>query len=294
MMQHRPLDPKLLEVFKGSSTSRGLEEQKGQLALIQSACVMALEGTTRATASEITAKAMTEFGIEATPSFAGQVFANLQIATVTSHGKSRFVLEQKELEEIRKGMVAKCEEQVTRLKESLKIFHDLPQQIEDLQGQWQEIIDLRKREREFIIAINEERSKPNRLPELKAEADTLRQRATFAIELEKECQQLSRKIKRMPSLEEKSKSLKVIVAAHEAKLKEKEQEAGIKEREIAAKEKELADRIARLQKRSAWATLADLQHNIDLAQVKLNNIEKDISRNQSFLERLLKRKENKD
>ena len=193
--------------------------------------------------------------------------------------------------------MAKCEEQVNRLKESLKFFHTLPEEIGDLQKQWQEVLDLRKKEREYILAINEERSKPSQLPRLEEEAGKVRERASYAIQLETECRELSQKIKKMPSLEEKRKELDAAIKEHEAKLKAKEQEFSAKEGEIALKEKqlevkerELAERIKRLQKGAAWVELADLQYNIDLAQGKLRDVEKEISRNQSFLDRLLRRK----
>ncbi|MFC1917201.1 hypothetical protein ACFLXH_00910 [Chloroflexota bacterium] len=293
MMQRRPVDSALIEIFKGSSTSRGLEEMKAQLALIQAACAIAMEGTIRATASEIAARAMTEFGMESTPSFAGQVFANLQIATVTSHGKSRFVLEKGELEEIRKGMVARCEDQIARLKESLKVFHDYHQTIEDLQNQWQEILDLRKKERELIVAINEERSKPSQLPQLQAEAIKYREQAVVAQELEKECHCLSRKVKSLPRLEEKKKLLNAAIREHEEKEKQltvKEQKTITKERWLAAKETELASSIEKLQKRRGWIDLATLEQTIKEVKQELKQLSKQLGEKRSLVDKLFHRK----
>jgi hypothetical protein len=49
MLQRKP-DESLINVFAGNNTSRGLSDLKVQLALVQSACTLALEGTIRATA----------------------------------------------------------------------------------------------------------------------------------------------------------------------------------------------------------------------------------------------------
>ena len=83
----------ILNILKGNITSRGLKELKIQLVLIQAACVLALEGITRATAGQIASRAIKEYDIEVLPSFTGQIFTGLNIKKLTSHGKSRFVLE---------------------------------------------------------------------------------------------------------------------------------------------------------------------------------------------------------
>ena len=92
MQQHGP-DKRLINAFRGSSASRGLSDLKVQLALVQAACTMALEGTARATASQVAVRANTTYGTEAAASFAGQVFATLNINTVITRGKSRLVLD---------------------------------------------------------------------------------------------------------------------------------------------------------------------------------------------------------
>ena len=47
MIQRKP-DDRLIETFVGNHTSEALSEQKVQLALVQSASLLSLEGTTRA------------------------------------------------------------------------------------------------------------------------------------------------------------------------------------------------------------------------------------------------------
>ena len=113
----------MLNVFTGNSTSMGLKELKIQLVLIQAACVLALEGITRATAGQIAARATKDYGIEVLPSFTGLIFTNLNIKKLISHGKSRFVLEYEQLKEIREQAETRCEELINKLETVIKTFH---------------------------------------------------------------------------------------------------------------------------------------------------------------------------
>ncbi len=149
----------ILNILKGNITSRGLKELKIQLVLIQAACVLALEGITRATAGQITARAIKDYGIEVLPSFTGLIFTNLNIKKLTSHGKSRFVLEYDQLKEIREQTETHCNEMIEKLETAIKTFHQLPERITALQNEWAEIVNNFKRERELITLINIEKKK---------------------------------------------------------------------------------------------------------------------------------------
>ena len=149
----------ILNILKGNITSRGLKELKIQLVLIQAACVLALEGITRATAGQIAARAIKDYGIEVLPSFTGLIFTNLNIKKLTSHGKSRFVLEYDQLKEIREQTETHCNEMIEKLETAIKTFHQLPERITALQNEWAEIVNNFKRERELITLINIEKKK---------------------------------------------------------------------------------------------------------------------------------------
>jgi len=149
----------ILNILKGNITSRGLKELKIQLVLIQAACVLALEGITRATAGQIADRASKDYGIEILPSFTGQIFIELNIKKLTSHGKSRFVLEYDQLKEIREKTEIRCEELAEKLEAVIKTFHQLPERITTLQNEWAEIVKNRKYEQELIFQINKEKKK---------------------------------------------------------------------------------------------------------------------------------------
>ena len=152
----------ILNIFKGNITSGGLKESKIQLVLIQTACALALEGITRATAGQIAARAIKDYGIEVLPSLTGLIFTNLNIQKLTSHGKSRFVLEYEQLKEIREQTETRCNEMIEKLETVIKTFHQLPERITALQNKWAEIAKNCGRERELIQMINKEKKNPYR------------------------------------------------------------------------------------------------------------------------------------
>lgn len=304
-MQERNLDIDFINTIKGSQISRGLSDLEIQLALIQAACAMALQGVTRATATEITNKAIAEYEIEATASFTGQTFANLNIRTATSHGKSRFILEYDHLERLRQDIAAKCEELNAKLESSIVGFHDLPERVNNLQTQWQDIVKMRNRERELINFINEANKAPPRLNQLEAVARQMRGQADQVQELEKECRNLSNRIKKLPSLEERKKSLEAAIGEHEKAIADKEQQLAAKEKKLVAREKEIAgeereltfresqlsERISKLHKRTGWVDLATVDQAIESAREELKQISRQLGEKRSLLDRLLHRKE---
>jgi len=147
----------ILNIFKGNSISGGLKESKMQLVLVQAACVLALEGITRATAGQIATRAIKDYGIEVLPSLTGLIFTNLNIQKLTSHGKSRFVLEYEQLKEIREQTEAQCNEMIEKLETVVKTFHQLPERISKLQNEWIEIVKNHEKEQKLMRLINKEK-----------------------------------------------------------------------------------------------------------------------------------------
>jgi len=286
-----------IEALRASMFIRNLNDLKVSLALIQAACAFALEGTSRATASQITERAMSDYDMEATASFTGQVFSSLGITTVTSHGKSRFVLEYEPLEEIRKGISVQCEDLISKLETTLKTFAVLPDRIKALKARWREIARSRERERELINTINEDRKTPSRLDYLEEELRKIQAKEARTKTLEKECQKLSQKIKRLPPLEEKKKSLKSAIKEYETaagELKGREEEIERQEKALASKETRLADRVEKLQKQKGWLELAELEEAINESKQELDQVLKQLGEKRSLLDKLLMRRKEGD
>ncbi|HEY50413.1 MAG TPA: hypothetical protein G4O20_01225 [Dehalococcoidia bacterium] len=287
MVLNRQIDERMLNMLKGNSASNGLRELKVQLALVQAACLMSIEETTRATASQITERAIREYGIEVSASFTGQVFAGMGIGTAMTHGKNRFILDRGRLEEMRKAITVRCEELAEKLESSIKYFQDLPERIKALEKEWKDIVKLRIKERELLNYVKEERNKPSQLPYLISEANKLKEQAAKVDKLQKECRNLSRKIRSIPSLEERKKSLEAAIATHEAKVRD----ISAKERGLVAREEELADRIVKIQKRMGWVELAILEQAIKEARDEIDTLSRQLGEKRSLLDKIFRRKE---
>ncbi|MFC1873879.1 hypothetical protein ACFLYX_01100 [Chloroflexota bacterium] len=268
------------------SSLRGLRDQKVSLALVQTACTLALEGTNRATAGQITERAIKEYGIEAIPSFTGQLFSSLGVKTVTSHGRNRLVLDHEQLEDIGKQLISQCEEKAAKLESTIETFNEVPERIKSLEAQWQQIVKSRQKERELINLINEERQKPSRLEELKVEWKRLQEKASLATELEKECREFQRKVRKIPSLEERKKALEEALEKYEKEVKS----FTAREQDAAKREGSLATAIAKLQQRTGWLELAELEEQIKKTREELDQVLRQLGEKRSVLDVLLLRK----
>jgi myosin heavy subunit len=300
MLQRKP-DESFINLFVGNNASNGLSELKVQLALIQAACTLAIEGISRATASEISNKAIQDYQVEATPSFTGMTFSAIGIRTVTTHGKSKFVLEENELEKIRSEIAGKCEETQVKLKEAIKKFQDLPKRIDSLQAEWNKIRASRTREQELARVINADRQNPPRTDYLEAEYKKVQQRDERIALIKKEIESLEQKEKKLTSLEEKKKTIEVRIANHEKKAQEmaqKERDIALREQEQTKKEQETEQRLSILMKRIekivgkiGWVDLVTLNQKIEEARKELDQVLKQLGEKRSLLDKLLHRKE---
>jgi len=136
-------------------TVSDLVGMRNALALIQTAYAMAVEGTTRATATQIAEREASEYGYSTTPSNVGQVFAALEIKTATSHGKTRFVLDIKQLTKIRDETFTHCEELSQRLEDSLASYKKLDTHIKTLIVRLQEVNRLKEQEQDLLRQLGE-------------------------------------------------------------------------------------------------------------------------------------------
>lgn len=285
----------------GSNASRGLSELKIHLALIQSACSLALGGITRATASEISVKALQDYQIEATPLFTGQTFSIMGIRSVTTHGKSKFVLDSDQLEKIRLELVSKCEQTLVKLQEAVEKFRDLPQKINAAQKEWNHLLALREKERELVKLINADRQNPSNVNHLESEYKKIQKRDEYIANIKKEIKALEHKEKTIISLEEKKMAIDLRLSDYEKKaqaLTQKERDATLKEQELAKKEQQteqqlvlLGKRIEKLAGKIGWVDLVTLNQKVAEAKKELDQLSRQLGEKRSLLDRLLHRKE---
>lgn len=128
---------------------------RSALAVFHTAYAMALEGNPRVTATEISNREASDYGYSVTPSNIGQVFSAFGIKTATSHGKTRYVLDIKELERIREKLMTGCGELATKLEESLKSYKELDERVKALVARLQEVSQLRDQESDLMRQIGE-------------------------------------------------------------------------------------------------------------------------------------------
>ena len=92
------------------------------LSLVHTACQQALKGVTRISVSELVGVAREEANAYVTAPVAGQILSSLGVATTTSHGRNRLVLDYAQLDAIREDLLAELDE-LTPLVEAQKSRH---------------------------------------------------------------------------------------------------------------------------------------------------------------------------
>ncbi|APV44770.1 hypothetical protein Dform_01448 [Dehalogenimonas formicexedens] len=105
---------------------------KNCLAVVVTAHLLASEGTTRATAKEISDRILEEFGLEIPATNIGQVFAAFEISSKTTHGKARFVLEADQLKDMSDNIAAYCEEEADKLEVSIAAYRKIDTKVHAL------------------------------------------------------------------------------------------------------------------------------------------------------------------
>ncbi len=281
-----------VDMFSASSSMRGIKDLKLTLSLIQSACSLSLEGTRRATAGQVTERAIKDYGLDVISSFTGQVFTSLGISTVIIQGKKRLVLEPDQLEQVMKQIIEKIEQLSKKHESNMAAFQDISEKIKKLEDQWNEVAKQRARERELTNAITGARQTPSKLPYLEAEYRKIQVEAANIEEIQNEIESLNKKIKSLASLDEKRTALKTKIKDHEAKtaeLTKQEQEVTKNEKALAEKEASLAARINKIQQRQNWVSFAEVEEAIENGEKELDQVLRQLGEKRSLLDKLLMR-----
>ncbi|ACZ62384.1 MULTISPECIES: hypothetical protein [Dehalococcoides] len=141
------------DVRETIEAAREMTGARNILAVFQTAYVMALEGTTRASAGEISAREKKEFDMDITPSNVGQAFCAIGIKSVVSHGKVRYVLNTGELEKICKVAEENCKEMADKMEEALDVYKNLNDRVLGLLERLRDVLDLTSEERELEMKL---------------------------------------------------------------------------------------------------------------------------------------------
>jgi DNA repair exonuclease SbcCD ATPase subunit len=276
MTENNRAERKLPPAIKAYHATNGIRSCKEMLGLVEAALVLVLEGTNRATASEITQRATRDFNINSTPAITGQIFAQLKINTTTTHGKSRFVLDTDQLKEIKDQISGNFMLLSKELADVLSEYKDTSNRVNQLEEQLKETTLLYKRERELTQQLQQANSQPSRVPYLEQELAKKKKEAEQVIQLEERCKELSSRIKTLPSLQDLEKKLAADISNYQ-----------VGEREIAQNEARLGQALEQLKMRSAWVTYLDLNYNIQNLKTELKEINDQINERRSLLQKIL-------
>jgi DNA repair exonuclease SbcCD ATPase subunit len=261
---------------KTYQAANSLKNLKEMLGLVEAALVMSLEGTSRATVTEVLRKATDEYGVTSTTSVCGQIFSQLKISTTTTHGKPRLVLDKNQLESIKDRISKQINEVSQELANVLNEYKDTSNRINKLEEQLKETIRLNKRERELTQQLQQVNSQPSRVPYLEQELVKKKKEVEQVTQLETRCKELSEKLKTLPSLQDKEKKLAADIANYQSW-----------EREIIQNEARLGQALEQLKMRSTWVTYLDLQYNIQNLKTELKEITDQINERRSLLQKIM-------
>lgn len=258
------------------------------VSIVQAAYQMSLEGVSRVTALEVAEKVDKDFDISVTPSYVGYVFANLNLRTVTTHGKKRFVLDPDELKGIKERVTAVCEQRMREIDSTLESYKGFVAEVKSLEDRCKEMIKLVDHRKELITYIEANKHYADEVADLEEEASQLKEEAAKAQVLQAECKRLSRHIKAQPALEERREKLTAAINDYNSKVRQYQAQ----ESDVSSKEQVLAKAIFGLQKRKGLAEIAELEEAIKEAKRELNDLSRQLGEKRSLFDRLfMKRKD---
>jgi DNA repair ATPase RecN len=263
-------------ILAASAINAGLDSAKVQLAVIRAAYLISLEGISRATAAQICQSADSEFSTSVTPAFTGVTLIGAGIGKTTTHGKSRFVLDAAQLEDVANRIETYSQQLADKLAATISRFADLPAQIDSLQAEWQKILKLEARKQELLRLTAQYRQQLTNVPHLEDERKSLQQDAQRALELERDVKALAAKIKEMPSLEQKKATLDDAIRKYNAD-----------EAHLRTREDSLGAALRDFKTRNAWVDLQTLFYNVQLKQQELEQVSKLLGEKRTLLDRLL-------
>ncbi len=127
-------------ISKGNLSYRKLSDLKTTLGIIQAANLLAIEGYSNASASQILLKAADQYDISCSPSMAGTICSELHIHKTTVHGKTKYHLDTNQLDELQHKLELDIQAASQKLESAIADFKELPGRIDELQSQWKNIL----------------------------------------------------------------------------------------------------------------------------------------------------------
>lgn len=265
-----------------SEANKAVSTLATQLRLVQAAALLASEGFSRATASEIAFRAKEEYGVEVLASVAGQAFSALGLRTTTTHGKSRLVLELGDLLQLQQQLETQVEDSAPRFEAAVAKFRDVAERVGELELQLSHVADLVAKERGIDEYLQRNSGVSRELRSKQASYGYLQGQVNDLNRLKVQCDTLSTALEAAPVLEKRLKDLEVAKEGLESRSREVAKE----ERSLAQQKRSLGQRAEEMEKLIRVISMTKLDIVMEQAQVELVEIEKKLGKRRCLWEDL--------
>lgn len=151
----------------------GLYDAKDSLAVVSACLVLSLEGSHRATATEIAERTARDFHVSRERTRVGQIVRALGLSTTLANGKVRFKLDSAQLKSLEKQYKTAINSTMAQIKAIVAEYRDYPARIAELEQEVVKAAEIKKRERFLREQIDILRQYERALPTLEAENNRL-------------------------------------------------------------------------------------------------------------------------
>ena len=252
---------------------------QAKLYLIQAATSMAIGGATRAQVKDVVSRASQDYNMTMSLWEAGQLFSALGIRTVSSHGKSRLVLEVDELQRHQQQLSREVDRLQPQIDETLIKFTALQEKVSGMEEKMASSLALIEREKELRQQVSEDVGLEARVTALQQDLQDKVQLVDQANALESEIRELEERVQAMPPIDDRKQTLETTLLS----LEEEEQH-------LSGQEKDLASKLTQLERRKGLVSLAKLNVAIDKARQELDQLQTQLTEKRSLAAKLLGRK----
>ena len=265
-----------------------------RILVTQAALMLVAEGRSRVTVSEVCERISEEYESFVMPSVAGQVLSSIKVRRVTSHGKSKVILDREHLELAQKELALEVERLEAQAEEIVPIFGDLAERVQELESRMQAILGLSKRRKEIDDYLQSNRPKLFEARATEQRYQKLVAEVKRANQLIQACEDLEEKLRVLPSLTARHRKLQQKMEKHEAKeadIERRERELDLSEQDLDRREEALFGRERRLDLHAMAVDLLEVEKALSERKKELDQVLKQLGEKKGLLSRLLSRDE---
>ena len=255
---------------------RMAHRQREELLVVQGMVLLAQEGVSRSTATQISERIDLEFDTNVTPSAVGVHLTKLKLETRISRGRSRFVLNLPDLLALHERLTADSERMAPFVEGIVERFADIAERAQQLEQRVGQIVQAFHREGEFKQYLQANRVKLQQAQHWEGEYDRARRQVQRIDQLKAAITDLEGKMSSLPDLEERRAALQTKISDHAAE-----------EQALARREKAVKDRLAAHPQRTRQVRIAELDQAIEERQAEVATLDEQLQEKRGRLARLL-------